>query len=131
MSTKNQIHCPNCGHSIPVEEALNQQAEIRIRKEMEQKVAQQNAILHQRQNQLDDALKQFEEAKKKENQLFQTRLEQKLKEEKIKLTSELQGELVEKIHSLETDLEKRKRKPGIKKIRNSITPERKGHCRSC
>ncbi|MBT8221511.1 MAG: DUF2130 domain-containing protein [Bacteroidia bacterium] len=126
MSSSNHIQCPNCGHNIPVEEALNQQAEIRIRKEMEQKVAQQNAILFQRQQQLEVAHKQFEETKKKENELFQARLAKKLTEEKSKLTKELQSELVEKIQILENDLDKRKKENlALKKLEVQLLQKEK------
>lgn len=73
----NQISCPNCGTNIDIDEILNHQAEEKYKK-----IYQQNLI------ELDSQKKEFEEKKKKENEIFQQKLHQKLEEEKQRIEQE-------------------------------------------
>jgi hypothetical protein len=75
--SSNQIICPNCGTQIDIDEILNHQAEEKYKK-----IYQDNL------NALNIQQKEFEEKKKKENELFQTKLNQKLEEEKIRIEQE-------------------------------------------
>ena len=72
MSEKsNSIKCPNCQFEFPVEEALFSQAEERIKKEYDRKLQDQAAGFRQQQEQLKKDREEFEEKRKRENELFQ------------------------------------------------------------
>jgi len=89
----NNIKCPNCGHLFDVENV--------IAADMEQKYQQQyqiqlNASLEKVEadkKKLEDAQKEFEEKRKKENEIFT----QKILQEKQKITTELQDQLKKSI----------------------------------
>jgi hypothetical protein len=109
MSQANLIKCPNCGNEFPVEEALTHQAEERIRKEYQQKLAIQNKELSKQKELLDKEKAEFEQKKQKENELFQERLKKSIEEQKNKLKQEAlqENELV--IKQLQEENEKRKK----------------------
>ncbi|MFN8236906.1 MAG: hypothetical protein U0T77_01945 [Chitinophagales bacterium] len=91
----NKIKCPNCGTLIDIDEVLNHQAEEKYKKEFEEKLRNSTTEFQKAKEALALQLKEFEEKKAKENELFQKRLEQKLEEEKIKITQEQQQKLKE------------------------------------
>jgi DNA-directed RNA polymerase subunit M/transcription elongation factor TFIIS len=80
MQNESKIKCPNCGIEIDVQNVLTHQLEEDIKKNY-------NARLAIEKKKYDDQVKllaaekaTFEEKKKKENELFQERLETKLKD---------------------------------------------------
>jgi len=81
MSNENHIKCPNCGTEIDVNDLLSHQLEEEIRQ------AQTDA--------LNAAKEEFEQRKKKENELFQERLEKQLKEERVAIENKLKSKLSE------------------------------------
>ncbi len=88
----NKIKCPNCGTSINVDELLFHQAEEKLNEK--QKIA--NLEIQKQKEAFALQQKEFEEKKKKENELFQTKLNQKIEEEKQKIILEQSKNISEK-----------------------------------
>ncbi len=103
-----KITCPNCGHHFDVEEALSGQLEQKYQKQYQEKVEQQAEQFRAKQQKLDAERNAFEEAKRKENELFQERLVKKVEEEKLKLQKEAQEQAELEIKSLKEDNQKSK-----------------------
>ena len=108
MKKESQIKCPNCDSNIDVQDILSHQLEDEIK----QKYQAQIIIDKKRYEAGEEKLKQekldFEKTKKKENELFQERLDSQLKEEKkaieVKLKSKLKEELSEQFEALQKEL---------------------------
>ena len=108
MKKESQIKCPNCDSNIDVQDILSHQLEDEIK----QKYQAQIIIDKKRYEAGEEKLKQekldFEKTKKKENELFQERLDLQLKEEKkaieLKLKSKLKEELSEQFEALQKEL---------------------------
>ncbi|MBK6275067.1 MAG: DUF2130 domain-containing protein [Saprospirales bacterium] len=92
MMVENKIKCPNCGTQINVDELLFHQAEEKLNEK--QKIA--NLELQKEKELLKQKELEFEEKKKKENELFQTKLNQKIEEEKQKIILEQSKNISEK-----------------------------------
>lgn len=108
MSTEStQITCPNCGTEIAINEILAHQTEERLRREMEQKMAGQRNQLLEVQKSLEAERLAFEEKKKKENELFQERLNAAREAERKKLDQEMQQKLEEQKKELARQLEEK------------------------
>lgn len=122
MTNETQIKCPECGTLIDVQDILAHQVEEKFKQEYQQKEIE-----------LANKKKEFEEKRKQEDELFQDRIEKQLKEDrkaleeklKAKLTEEqseqlavLQKELNEKseqvkeLHKSQAEIEKLKREKG-------------------
>lgn len=108
MEKQNTIKCPECGTMIDVQDILTHQVEEEfrlkyqaIRAEDQKKFAAEEARLAQ-------AREQFEELKKRENELFQERLERQLKEERRnieeKMKARMQEESADQFASLQKEL---------------------------
>lgn len=104
----NNIKCPNCNHSFPVEDALFSQAEEQIKKQYEEKIAQQATIFNRERQTLEDERKSFEEKKQRENEIFRQKLDQRLLEERNKLEKLAKEDFELKINQLKEENEKRK-----------------------
>lgn len=108
MKKESQIKCPNCDSNIDVQDILSHQLEDEIK----QKYQAQIIIDKKRYEAGEEKLKQekldFEKTKKKENELFQERLDSQLKEEKkaieVKLKSKLIEEQSEQFEALQKEL---------------------------
>lgn len=108
MKKESQIKCPNCDSNIDVQDILSHQLEDEIK----QKYQAQIIIDKKRYEAGEEKLKQekldFEKTKKKENELFQERLDSQLKEEKkaieVKLKSKLKEEQSEQFEALQKEL---------------------------
>lgn len=108
MKTESKITCPNCGNEIDVQDVLAHQVEAEIKKVYDAKMTvvqeQYNADLKK----LSDEKAAFEEKKRKENELFQQRLEAKLSEERKQiaatLKSRIEKETSEQFDSLQKEL---------------------------
>ena len=131
MSKNTAVECPDCGSQIDVNEILRQQLEENIRNEFQQKQATLVASQKEKAATLEKEKADFEAKKKRENELFQERLEAQSKEAekqiekrlKIKFQTEnkdllksLQDELTDKsaqvkdVLQKEIEIEKLKRK---------------------
>ncbi|MEM8522646.1 DUF2130 domain-containing protein [Flavobacterium sp. PL12] len=108
MADQTSITCPNCGTTIDVNDILKHQLEVSIRKEFQQKTAEQAKELANRTEELAKATVEFEAKKKQENELFAERLEKEKKaaEKEItaKLKSKLEEENKEQISAMEKEL---------------------------
>jgi hypothetical protein len=111
MSNNEQIKCPKCGTEIDVTNILSHQLEAELQAKFQEQLAQERHKMDDQLERLREEKLAFEEAKKREKELFQEQLEKSLKDErraieeklKIKLTEEqrsqfeaLQQELNEK-----------------------------------
>ena len=89
----NNIKCPNCGHVFDVENVLAAEAEQKFQQQYEDKLAVSLQRIEADKRKLSEELIQFEEKKKKENEIFS----QKIQQEKIKLGKEIHEELQKSI----------------------------------
>jgi len=108
MKNESQIKCPNCGTSIDVQDILSHQLEEEINKKYQAQIAEKKKLYQVAEEKLTLEKIAFEAAKKKENELFQNRLESQLKEERKsieeKLKSKLKEEQSEQFEALQKEL---------------------------
>jgi len=108
MENEAQIKCPNCGTDIDVQDILSHQLEEEIKQKYQAQIAEEKKKYETGQEKLKQEKLDFEKAKKKENELFQERLESQLKEEKKaieeKLKSKLKEEQSEQFEALQKEL---------------------------
>ncbi|MGY0392478.1 DUF2130 domain-containing protein [Bizionia sp. KMM 8389] len=108
MKNENQIKCPNCGTSIDVQDILAHQLEEEIKQKYQSQIADEKKKYEKEQSQLKQEKLDFEEKKKKENELFQERLQNQLKADKkaieLKLKQKLQEEQSEQFETLQKEL---------------------------
>lgn len=95
MKDETQIKCPNCGTSIDVQDILSHQLEEEIKQKYQSQLAAEKKKFEQEQEQLDKAKQEFEDKKRKENKLFQERIDEKLKEERKSIEEKLKAKLTE------------------------------------
>ena len=108
MSEKTQIHCPNCGTSIDVQDILAHQLEDELKKKFRDQLNSERERYAKQEKELQADRDAFEEKKKKENEIFQERLEAKIKSEKQAIEESLRkkitGEQNESILGLQKEL---------------------------
>lgn len=95
MKNESQIHCPNCGVSIDVQDILSHQLEDEIKKKYQNQLLSEKQKIEQLEQKFKSEIEAFEEKKKHENTLFQERLSKQLKEEKQRLEEMLKSKLKE------------------------------------
>lgn len=95
MEKENNINCPNCGFAIDVNDLVYHQMEAELKKEFNAKQAQERIKLNKELELFQKQQAEFEEKKKNENELFQEKLHQKIKEEKLILSASLKLKLEE------------------------------------
>lgn len=88
-----QISCPNCGTAIDVNDILSHQVEEELQKKYNARLALQREEFLRKEEQLTAEKEQFEERKRRENELFQERFETKMKEERQVLEKQLRAKL--------------------------------------
>lgn len=93
MSTN--IKCPNCATVFDVENVLSADVEQKLKQRYEKQLQESLSQINNDKKKLEEEQKAFEDKKKRENELFQ----QKLQQEKLKLESELQQQLRKTIAS--------------------------------
>ncbi len=89
----NDIKCPKCGTIIDVENVLAADIETKYQQQYQQKLQNSLGDMAQEKDKLQQAILQFEEKKKNENEIFL----EKLKLEKIKIEADLQQQLQKSI----------------------------------
>jgi len=108
MNKEAQIKCPNCGTIIDVQDILAHQLEEEIKRKYQSQLADEKHKFEQQQEKLDKARQDFEALKRKENELFQERLNTKIKEERKAMETELKvkaaEEQSERLQALEKEL---------------------------
>jgi hypothetical protein len=92
MSATN-IKCPNCAHEFDVQNVLSADVEKRIKQQYEQELQQNRSLINEEKKKLAEQQAEFEEKRKKENEIFQ----QKIQQEKQKIEAELQQQLTKSI----------------------------------
>jgi hypothetical protein len=95
MSNENHIKCPNCGTEIDVNDLLSHKLEEEIREKYQAQLSEEKQKFQAQTDALNAAKEEFEQRKKKENELFQERLEKQLKEERIAIENKLKSKLSE------------------------------------
>ena len=80
------IKCPNCGHEFDIENVLSAELEQKYQKEFQEKLNSSLQNIEEEKKRLAEEQKQFEEKRKRENEIFA----QKLAQEKLRITTEVQ-----------------------------------------
>ena len=108
MSTPTQISCPRCGEPIDVQDILAHQLEDEIKLKYERAAQVEKQLLKEREDAFRQSLEDFEEKKKRENELFQERLDKQLKEKQaeseLKIRARLQEEQSEQFKLMQQEL---------------------------
>lgn len=108
---KNQIHCPNCGEPIDVNEVLKHQLEEQLRSEYNKKLAENREELEKKQEAFEKARDAFEQEKREQRERFNMELEAKLKVEskdiEAKLKAKIAAEQSEQFSVLQKELEEK------------------------
>lgn len=108
MAQETKINCPNCGTAIDVQDALANQLEAEIKQKYQLQIVKDGARLKQELDKLETDRLEFDKRKKQENELFQERIEIKLKDERRaieeKVKKKLQDEQLEQFQSLQKEL---------------------------
>ncbi|MCX6159449.1 MAG: DUF2130 domain-containing protein [Ignavibacteriae bacterium] len=97
----NKITCPECGHKFEIESAIYNQAEEKLKKEFDKKIAEQASSFNKLKLDLEKDKDDFEKKKQKENQLFKERLDKALEDEKNALSYENEKRIKETKESYE------------------------------
>lgn len=91
----NKINCPNCDEEIDVQGMLSHQLEEEARLKFQKQLAAERKIFEDKEKVLQDAKLDFEAKKRQENELFQERLQQQLREERKLLENKLKTQVLE------------------------------------
>jgi hypothetical protein len=95
MSSESHIKCPNCGTEIDVNDILSHQLEEEIRQKYQAQLTEEKQKFQKEMDALSVAKEDFEQRKKKENELFQERLDKQLKEDRIAIETKLKSKITE------------------------------------
>ena len=93
MQNSSKISCPNCGTSIDVNDILSHQLEEQIQKKYQAQLADSQKELKAKELQLANEQAQFNEKKLRENELFQERVEAKVRDERKLIEEKLKIKL--------------------------------------
>ncbi len=108
MMQHTQITCPNCGNPIDVEDILAHKLEEEIKQKYATQLAAEKKKYEDGIENLNKAKEEFEAKKKKENELFQERLDKQLREDRKlledKLKQKLKEEQAEQLDALQKEL---------------------------
>ena len=94
------IKCPNCSHAFDVEEVLSSDVEQKLKQQYEQKLQQSLTQIDSERRKLEAQQTEFEEKRKKQNEIFQERLQQerqKMEQQALVDKEKLQVELQQQI----------------------------------
>ena len=89
----NNIKCPNCGHVFDVENVLAADMEQKFQQQYKTKLNESLQKVEEDKKRLDTEKLQFDEKKKKENEIFATKLQQ----EKLRLETEIQEQVTKSV----------------------------------
>lgn len=107
------IKCPNCSHAFDVEEVLSSDVEQKLKQQYEQKLRQSLLQIEADRKKLEAQQTEFDEKRKKQNEIFQERLQQekqKLEQQAMAEKEKLQAELQQQIRkSIAQDYENKLR----------------------
>lgn len=106
MQEQTQIKCPKCGCEIDVNDLLTHQLEEQIKAKYEAELNNAKAGFMLEQEQLQKQKDEFEQLKKRENELFKDRLDKQLKEEKRIIEEKLKEKLNEDVKDQFAEMQK-------------------------
>ncbi|NQY67241.1 MAG: DUF2130 domain-containing protein, partial [Flavobacteriales bacterium] len=95
MESNSQVKCPNCGADIDVQDILSHQLEDEIKQKYQAEIAQEKKKYESQLGDLEKAKEDFANVKRKENELFQDRLEKQLREERKAIEERVKGKVEE------------------------------------
>ena len=95
MNNQTKITCPNCGTEIDVQDILVHQLEEDLRKEFNTKLTEEKKKFETQVESLKKEKEDFEKWKEKESELFNQRLNEKIKAEREKISTEEKKKLLE------------------------------------
>ncbi|RLD84400.1 MAG: DUF2130 domain-containing protein [Bacteroidetes bacterium] len=114
MKNQSKITCPKCGTEIDVQDALSHQMEEDIKKNYEAKLAGEKLKYDAQAKALTEEKAVFEEKKRKENELFQVKLDERISAEKKQIESRLkikiEGEQADQFDLLQKELNEKSEK---------------------
>lgn len=85
----NNIKCPSCANEFDVQHVLSAELEQRLKQQYEQQLQQSMLKVQADKQKLEEQQREFDEKRKRENELFA----QKLQQEKLKIEAELQQQI--------------------------------------
>jgi hypothetical protein len=91
----NTINCPNCSVEIDVQDILAHQLEDEIRAKYQNQLLAEKKLFEEKEQALIQQKLEFEAKKKQENELFQERLEQQLKQDRKLIEEKLKTKVLE------------------------------------
>ena len=89
------IKCPNCATVFDVENVLSADVEQKFKQHYEQQLQQNLAVLQEEKKKLEDAQVLFDEKRKKENELFQQKLQQAAQKMEAELYQQIRKSIAE------------------------------------
>lgn len=114
MENQSKIKCPNCGYEMDVQNVLSHQLEENIKRDFAARYQQEKDKINAQLLEIERDKAAFEEKKRKENELFQQKLELKLNEEKKQIwavaAKKIQSEQAEQFASLQKELNEKSEK---------------------
>ncbi len=106
---QDKIQCPSCSHAFDVEEAIAGQVQAQLQKEFEDRLARQNQMYQEKLTAFEKEKDAFQEAKSKENEIFKTKLEEKLASRMAILEKEKLSSLTLELNSLKQENEDKRK----------------------
>ncbi len=110
MSDIKNITCPNCAHQFDVEEVLANKLEVEYKQKLELQRKTLQDQFAERQKDLEEAQMEFEEKKKRENEIFQERLDLAVATKQTQLKTKIREDFELKIKAQEEELEAKRKK---------------------
>jgi hypothetical protein len=114
MERETKIECPNCGAEINVNEILYHQLEDDFKKKYTAQLAIEKKKYDLELENLNLQKEEFEKKKQKENELFQEKLQLRLKDEKLLLEKQIKARLneeqAEQVAAMQKDLQEQSEK---------------------
>jgi hypothetical protein len=95
MEKNTQVKCPNCGTNIDVQDILAHQLEEELKQKFQAALIKEKKRYEAEEEAFTKAKQEFEEKKKKENELFQERLEAQLKADRKTIEEKVKAKAVE------------------------------------
>lgn len=80
MTTKNHINCPKCGTEININDGISRQIENELKEKYQKELQNEMQGIALKEQKLKEDFEAFEEKKRRENELFQDRLDKAIKE---------------------------------------------------
>lgn len=106
MSNQTKINCPNCNTEIDVNSILYKQLETELKTKYDSDLGEEQKKIEKQKQDLKNDKDEFEKKKLKENELFQVRLDARLKEEKVSLEKSIKTKLEKENSDQFTELQK-------------------------